>query len=150
MVNRKLSILMICGLIAVGVIVHLTSTGKVGGPSDKVQVEALADSLISAVMKGDEQVLQEVLHEDFVFDAMDMLVSRHQFIRDVVSGDLWADLSDTRELEIAGQSAFLTAPFEANVVVDGDFFQVSGTMKVGFVKGDKAWSVRTIRVMPSP
>lgn len=148
--NRKLSILIICALIAIGVIVHLTSTGKVGGPSDKTQVEVLAEDLIVAVMKGDEEVLQNVLHQDFVFDAMDMLVSRSQFIRDVVSGDLWAKLSDSRELEIDGKAAFLTAPFDANVVVDGDFFEVSGTMKVGFVKDDKVWLVRTIRVMPGP
>ena len=148
MVNRKLSILVICVLIAVGVIIHFTSTGRVGGPSDKAQVEALAEILVSAVMKGDELALQEILHEEFVFDAMDMLATRSQFIGDVVAGDLWAKLSDDRELEISGKSAFLTAPFEANVVLNGEFLQVSGTMTVDFIKSDKTWSVRTIRVMP--
>ena len=145
MVNRKLSILVICVLIAVGVIIHFTSTGRVGGPSDKAQVEALAEILVSAVMKGDELALQEILHEEFIFDAM---ATRSQFIGDVVAGDLWAKLSDDRELEISGKSAFLTAPFEASVVLNGEFLQVSGTMTVDFIKSEKTWSVRTIRVMP--
>lgn len=148
-VNRKLSILLVCLLVVAGIAIHLVSSGREGRFSDKAQVEVLADSLISAIMQGNEDALERALHQEFVFDAYDMIVSRSQFIREVVKGDLWAKLSDDGQLEISGDLASLTAPFEANVVWDDEFLEISGTMTVDFVKSEKVWSARSIRIMPT-
>lgn len=132
----------------VGAVVYFTYPDKVVGPSDKAQVEALAETLITAILQVDEEALEEALDEDFVFDRSDTVMTRSQFMRDVIKGDLWAKLSDQREIEVSGDTAFLTAPFDANIVIGGEFFEVSGTMTIDFIKHEKAWSVRSIRVMP--
>lgn len=146
--TRKVSVLTISVLIVGGILFYLAGSGNLFGPSDKTQVGATAEKMFAAILQGDEAVLQAVLHKDFVFDAMDMLVGRREFISNIVSGDLWAKVADERELEMTGTSAAMITPFEANAVIYDEFFQFSGTMRVDFVKEEAGWLVRTIRVMP--
>jgi hypothetical protein len=39
-------------------------------------------------------------------------------------------------------------PFDANVLMGDEFFEVSGTMTIDFIKQGQTWSVRSIRIMP--
>jgi ketosteroid isomerase-like protein len=136
-------------IVVVGALVYFIYPEKVIGPSDKAQIEALAETLITAILQGDKEALDETLDDEFVFDRSDTVMTRSQFIRDIVKGDLWAKLSDQRELEVTGDVAFLTAPFDANIVIDSQFMEVSGTMTIDFIKQEKTWSVRSIRIMPT-
>ncbi|NMB47092.1 MAG: nuclear transport factor 2 family protein [Firmicutes bacterium] len=144
----KLLALLLLVVVGVGFIVYSIYPDRPRGPSDKAQVESLAEQLITAVLQSDEEVLNEILDADFVFDRSDMLMTRSQFIRDISAGDLWVRLSDEREVEAAGDAAFIITPFDANIVIGDEFLEVSGTMTLDFVKQEKTWSVRSIRIMP--
>lgn len=148
MMKTRTAAIFLLIIVVVGGIVYTLCWDKFGGPSDKDQLEALATTLIKAVSRGDREALEESLNDEFVFDRSDAIVTRDQFIEDVIKGDLWARLSDKQDLEIAGDAAFLTAPFDANVSMGDEFFEVSGTMTIDFIKQGKTWSVRSIRIMP--
>jgi hypothetical protein len=147
MKSRTVAIFLLA-IVVVGGIVYTLYGDKLSGPSDKDQVEALANTLVKAVSRGNREALEESLDDEFVFDRSDAIVTREQFIEDVIKGDLWARLSDEQDLEIAGDAAFLTAPFDANVLMGDEFFEVSGTMTIDFIKQGQTWSVRSIRIMP--
>jgi hypothetical protein len=108
MKSRTVAIFLLV-IVVVGGIVYTLYGDKLSGPSDKAQVEALANTLVKAVSRGDREALEESLDDEFVFDRSDAIVTREQFIEDVIKGDLWARLSDKQDLEIAGDAAFLTA-----------------------------------------
>lgn len=136
-------------LVVLGAVVYFTYPDKkLGGPSDSAQVEGLAEGLIAAVLQGDMEALEKILHKDFVFDRLDTVMTRSQFTQDIAKGDLRARLSDQRELEISGDAAFLTTSFDADMVIDDELLKVSGTMTIDFIKQGKTWSVRSIRIMP--
>lgn len=148
MMKPKMATILILVIIVVGGIAYTLCLDKFTGPSDKEQVEALAQTLIKAVSRGDGEALEETLDDEFVFDRFDDIVTRSEFIQDVVRGELWARLRDNQDLEVSGDVAFLTAPFDANILMDDELLEVSGTMTIDFVRQGKSWSVRSIRIMP--
>ena len=148
MMKPRMATILILVIIVVGGIAYTLCLDKFAGPSDKEQVEALVQTLIKAVSRGDGEALEETLDDEFVFDRFDDIVTRSEFIQDVVRGGLWARLRDDQDLEVSGDVAFLTAPFDANIPMDDELLEVTGTMTIDFVRQGKSWSVRSIRIMP--
>jgi len=108
------------------------------------------DDLVKAIVRRDEEALERVLAEDFVFTYPLEGDDRAQFISDVLSGDLIVEHITRHQLNVRvfGSTAVLTARDSAKWIYRGR--ELEGQYKViqVYAERDNRWRLVAVQVCP--